>query len=167
MKSEAEFTKLISETYRSLLTFIRYLGLPTDEVDDMAQEVYIKAFRAMEKFDKTRSFKSWVFSIAKNSYIDWTRRQKTKRKYFSLELSEKFNMGFETKSQKKLDVEKILNNLTDEERVLIELRFFQKFKFKEIAEFTGNTENSVKMKVRRILTKMKSGLTRKEYANEL
>lgn len=167
MKSEAEFAELIRETYRSLQIFIRYLGLPGDDVDDMVQDVYLKAFNAMEKYDENRSFKSWVFSIAKNTYIDWTRKQKTKNKYYSLEVSKKFNESFESDSNKKLEVAKILENLNDEERVLIELRFFQKFKFSEISELTGSTLGSVKMKMRRILLKMQTGLVRKEYANEL
>ena len=62
MSNEKEFSQLIEETYRSLSFFLRYLGLPEPEVDDMAQEVYIKAYRALDRYDEGRSFKSWLFS---------------------------------------------------------------------------------------------------------
>ncbi len=70
MNNEIDFSQLIEETYRALCYFLRYLGLPEAEVEDMAQEVYIKAHRALDRYDPGRPFKAWLFSIAKNAFID-------------------------------------------------------------------------------------------------
>jgi len=42
---------------------------------DVVQEVYTKAFRNLERFDKSRSFTTWVYAIARNSCIDFLRRR--------------------------------------------------------------------------------------------
>ena len=43
--------------------------------EDLAQEVFIKAFRALHSFDQSRKFSSWLFKIAHNTAIDQLRRR--------------------------------------------------------------------------------------------
>ncbi len=167
MNNEAELSGLIEETYRSLNVFLRYLGLPDSDIDDMMQEVYLKAFKAYDRYDASRSFKSWLFSIAKNTFIDWTRKEKTKQKYLQMNLAEKFNEGFEGETNSKIAVERILKDLDEDEQVLIELRFFQNLPFKEIAELVGISSGAVKMRVLRILKKIKDNWNRCENVQNL
>ena len=124
MNNDKEFSNLVKETYRSLVFFLRYLGLPPDEADDIAQEVFIKAHKSFEKYDSSRSFKSWLFSIAKNTYIDWTRHQKVKQKFLRENFCRDYCESFENQSNKSLHVKAILSGLSADEQVLIELRFF-------------------------------------------
>ncbi len=44
--------------------------------EDLTQETFIKAFRALESFDRSRKFSSWLFKIAHNSTIDHVRRKR-------------------------------------------------------------------------------------------
>ncbi len=167
MSNEKEFSQLIEETYRSLSFFLRYLGLPEPEVDDMAQEVYIKAYRALDRYDEGRSFKSWLFSIAKNTFIDWTRRQKTQRKFLEQNFVREFSETFEDDANNRSDIRELISKLSAEEQILVELRFFQDLQFKEIAELTGLTVGAVKMRVMRILERMKAGIKREHYGEHL
>jgi RNA polymerase sigma-70 factor (ECF subfamily) len=167
VNNDAELSGLIEETYRSLNVFLRYLGLPDSDIDDMMQEVYLKAFKAYDRYDASRSFKSWLFSIAKNTFIDWTRKEKTKQKYLQMNLSEKFNEGFEGETNSRIAVERILKNLDEDEQVLIELRFYQNLPFKEIAELVGISSGAVKMRVLRILKKIKDNWNRCENVQNL
>ena len=43
--------------------------------EDLAQEVFLKAFRALDSFDQRRKFSSWLFKIAHNTAIDQLRRR--------------------------------------------------------------------------------------------
>lgn len=157
MKRKKEFSLLLEETYRSLGFFLQYLGLPKADVEDMVQEVYIKAYNAFDRFDSKRSFKSWLFSIAKNTYIDWTRRQTTLQRFVKSNFCRDFCDSFEDGTNQKIQIRKILESLAAEEQILIELRFFQELPFNEIAELTNLTTAAVKMRITRILGKMKNG----------
>ncbi|MFZ5949314.1 MAG: RNA polymerase sigma factor [Candidatus Rifleibacteriota bacterium] len=167
MSNEKDFSQLIEETYRSLCFFLRYLGLPEAEADDMAQEVYIKAYKAFERFDENRSFKSWIFSIAKNTFIDWTRKQKTQKKFLEQNFVREFSETFEDDSNNRSDIRDLISKLSAEEQILIELRFFQDLQFKEIAELTGLTVGAVKMRLLRVLDRMKDSVKREQYGEHL
>ncbi|GAB4280418.1 MAG: RNA polymerase sigma factor [Candidatus Rifleibacteriota bacterium] len=167
MSNEIEFSKLVEETYRSLSFFLRYLGLPESEVDDLAQDVYLKAYKAIERYDSTRPFKSWLFSIAKNSFIDWTRKQKTQKKFLEQNFVRDYCETFEDSSNSRSDVRKLVEKLSAEEQILVELRFFQDLQFKEIAELTGLSVGAVKMRMVRILDKLKDSTKKVEYGQNL
>ena len=167
MKTEAEFSALIEETYRSLQIFIRYLGASESDIEDLVQDVYFKAHKALARYDSDRSFKAWLFAIAKNTFIDWTRRQKSKQKYLQQNLSEKLCEGFEQASDSKLDLKSLIEDLNEDEQILIELRFFQMLSFDEIAELIGVTHDAVKMRIFRIMTKLRTKVRREKSANEM
>lgn len=167
MNNDNEFSRLIEETYRSLCFFLRYLGLPESEVDDIAQEAYLKAYKAFDTYESSRSFKSWIFSIAKNTFIDWTRRQKTQRKFMESNFCRDYCETFEDDSNTRTQVRAVLEKLSPEEQVLIELRFFQDLPFNEIAELTGLSVGAIKMRVMRILERIKTGWKRESYDQNL
>lgn len=52
----------------------RYSG-DNDKAADIAQEALIKAWRNIKKFDTTKSFRTWLFVIAKNTALDWLKRK--------------------------------------------------------------------------------------------
>lgn len=167
MSNEIDFSQLIEETYRSLSFFLRYLGLPESDVDDIAQDVYIKAYNALDRYDPSRPFKSWLFSIAKNTFIDWTRRQKTQRKFLEQNFIREYSETFENDSNNRSDIGVIVGKLAADEQILVELRFFQDLQFKEIADLTGLTVGAVKMRMMRILDKLKASVKRENYGQNL
>ncbi|HAE38714.1 MAG TPA: hypothetical protein DCG57_08760 [Candidatus Riflebacteria bacterium] len=166
MNRDKEFSQLLEETYRALGFFLRYLGLPEAEVDDMAQEVYLKAYNAFDRYESGRSFKSWLFSIAKNAFIDWTRRQKVQRRFLEANFSKDFCDTFEDSSNTRTQVKVMLDKLSAEEQILIELRFFQDLPFNDVAELTGLTVGAVKMRMMRILDKIKTDWKRESYDDQ-
>ncbi len=167
MNNDKDFSQLIEETWRSLGFFLRYLGLPEAEVDDIAQDAYIKAFKAIETYDSGRSFKSWLFSIAKNTFIDWTRRQKCLRQFMEANYCKDYCDSFEEDSNNRTQVKEMLERLTPEEQVLVELRFFQDLPFAEIAELTSLSVGAVKMRMMRTLDKLKTGWKKEIYDQNL
>ena len=47
-----------------------------DDVEDLAQETFIRAFRSLRRFDQERSFSTWIISIATHRAIDHLRRRR-------------------------------------------------------------------------------------------
>ncbi len=67
---------LIKRYLKPIYSFVcRYIGNSQD-AEDITQEVFMKVWRNLKKFDQQKSFKTWIFSIAKNTSIDWIRKKK-------------------------------------------------------------------------------------------
>ena len=54
----------------------RYVGDSSD-ADDITQEAFVRAWKHLKKFDQGKSFKTWIFSIAKNAALDFLKKKKT------------------------------------------------------------------------------------------
>lgn len=160
MKNDQDFSQLVVETFRSLNFYLKFLRTPDSDIEDIAQDVYLKAFLAFARFDTNRSFKSWLFSIAKNRCIDFLRKQKKQKDFSNKAFIKEFCETFEENSDKKMTVKDIISKLSEKEQLFIELRFFQEMPYKEIAEITGFSEISIKMKLRRVLIQLKVNLNK-------
>ena len=66
---------LVRRYERPVLGLIRRMIRQDTLAEDLAQEVFLKAFRALDSFDQRRKFSSWLFKIAHNTAIDQLRRR--------------------------------------------------------------------------------------------
>lgn len=79
----------IVDAYQSrVYGFVRRMIRNDEEAMDVTQEVFIKAFQAMEGFDGRASLRSWLFRIAYNLCVDRSRRAKRSVRTFSYEPAE-------------------------------------------------------------------------------
>jgi RNA polymerase sigma-70 factor (ECF subfamily) len=69
------FTALVREHQAGLRAFIRALGVGTDWVDDLAQEVFLIAYRKQEQFDSDREFGRWLRGIARRLAANERRKE--------------------------------------------------------------------------------------------
>src|SRR5437773_12127844 len=70
-----EFSDLVREHQSALRAFIRALGVETDWVDDIAQEVFVIAYRRREHFDNDKDFGKWLRGIARNLVMNELRKE--------------------------------------------------------------------------------------------
>ena len=70
------FSKLVEKYQRPVYSVCyRMLGTPTG-AEDAAQEAFIRAYKALDRYDPKRSFATWILSIASNYSIDQLRKKK-------------------------------------------------------------------------------------------
>lgn len=161
------FEILVKEYLKPIYSFAcRYVGNAQD-AEDIAQDVFVKVWRNIKKFDLNRSFKTWIFSIAKNSCIDSLRKKKSiPFSRFENEKGENVLVEKIADSRplideilKRADITKTLNlvmeRLTPDYRMLLFLRYNDHFTFKEISESLGESINTVKSRHRRALIRLK------------
>jgi RNA polymerase sigma factor (sigma-70 family) len=80
---QAAYLKLMKK-YKSTINHVLFRVVQDpDEVDDITQEVFINAFKALKNFKKEYSFFSWIYKIALNKGIDYLRKKKIRT--FSLD----------------------------------------------------------------------------------
>jgi RNA polymerase sigma-70 factor (ECF subfamily) len=139
----------------------RMLGTPT-AAEDAAQEAFIRAYKALDRYDPERSFATWLLSIASNYSIDQLRKRKVT--ILSMD-SEKHawlappdpgpspeKVALET--EKQVLVQRMLSELSETDRAAIVLQFWHEYSYDEIAEVLDLSTSAVKSRLfraRRIL----------------
>ena len=128
--------------------------------EDITQEVFIKVWKNIRKFDQKKSFKPWIFQIAKNTSVDFLRKKKA-IPFSRFENEKGQNILIENIVAKPLSLLESFDNkrtlavalsgLTIDERKLINLRHNDGMSFKEISEVFKKPINTIKSRYRRIV----------------
>ncbi|PIT88234.1 MAG: hypothetical protein COU29_03130 [Candidatus Magasanikbacteria bacterium CG10_big_fil_rev_8_21_14_0_10_36_32] len=154
--NESSFANLVRKYLRPIYNFVyRYVG-NAQEAEDVVQVTFVKVWKNIKKFDQTRSFKTWIFNIAKNTAIDFLRKKKTipfsdfeddnGKNYLEDNLSDVTPLPPELFDQKDLSQHLTLamQKLTPKYQVVLSLRYIEQLTFQEIAEVLGEPMNTVK-----------------------
>lgn len=175
--SEA-FGELVRRYQRAVANVV-YLTLgDRNDVDDLTQEVFIRAHRSLARFDEKSSLYSWLYRIAVNLCIDEIRRRKI-RKILSLDMlsepvlerekkvkekesSASANLMKEERRQMILEA---LQKLSPAYRSALVLREYENMGYEEIAEALGITVQAVKSRIFRARQEMRNLL--KDYFEEM
>ena len=161
------FTEIVNRYLKSIYNFAYRLVGNEKNAEDISQEVFLKVWKNIKKFDTEKSFKTWIFSIAKNASIDYLRKRKDipmsvfenedggnavadNLKDEELKADELFILA-----QNKKQVEKAVDELTLIQKEVIIFKYVNDMSLTEIAEIMNIPENTAKSHHRRALMKMK------------
>ena len=153
------FAPLYDKYYRSIFLFIFRRTENEELTADMTQHVFIAAMINLKRYEfKGVPFSAWLYRIALNEVSAHYRKQK-KERTVSIEQNDIRNIFAEVgESEDEARIQLLLQALTqlkEKEMQLVELRFFERHSFAEIAEITGISEGNAKVKMHRILEKLK------------
>ena len=127
----------------------RILGNQHD-ADDTCQDVMVKAFHGLSKFEGRSSFKTWLLTIAHNCCYSAIAKHKRNRDLFTfLDAAENTIEASSELSTDALDVEKLLLKLSPQDREVLTLRYMADLKLEEIAEVCGLKLSATKMRIYR------------------
>ena len=140
--------------YRDALTllFEQRLG-DRDMASDLLQETFIKVYLHLDQYSKSYTFGQWIYTIARNTLVDHIRR-----KAEDLPIDERFRPPQATTptpeesviiTQSHNHFYAALEELSDEYREVIEMRFLEEYSYEEIAEKLGKPLNTIKTQIRR------------------
>lgn len=155
------FALLYDKYWEQLFKFIFSKVQSLDNSGDICQSAMLKAMLNISKYeDRGYPFSAWLYRIAINE-INLFYRRKKKDKFVEIKETDVKTLMTEVEldnvdsidQQEKLLV--ILSQLKPKQAEIIEMRFFFKYSFKEIANFYKITEANAKMRLYRILDKLK------------
>ena len=122
--------------------------------EDIAQEGFLAAVRALDRFDRRRPFGPWLHRIVVNRAIDWTRARRLRAE---VELGESLPAG-DPSGPPSDDLLAALGRLPPEHRAVIVLRHLLEFTPGEIAEALDLPRGTVNSRLRRGLDSLKDEL---------
>jgi len=96
-----EFTGVVREYQSSVRAYVRCLGVQADWVDDLAQEVFLVAWRRWDDFDPERNVGNWLFGIARKLVANERRKSRRKTRVVYGPLSEHLLLFMEQRDMRK------------------------------------------------------------------
>ncbi len=149
MGEREAISQLIERHSRRVRDYIRMMVQDPDVAEDLFQETFIKAVRVIDegRYTDNGRFLSWVLRIAHNIVIDYFRSRKQEREVNekeagydllgSLRIAEGNVEDRMVSSQIERDIRRLVSLLPEEQRQVVEMRYYSDMSFKEIAEQTG------------------------------
>ena len=152
---------LVEALHRPVIaTIYRFLGTGyRREVEDLAQEVFLKVFRALDRFDPSRAkFTTWVYTFVRNHCFDVLKKRKLKTTSMHSVGADETDRDFPDarELQPTQDAEntelgrrigEALSTLGEDQRMVFVLREYEQLDYREIASITGVNEGTVKSRL--------------------
>jgi len=153
---DAEFTALYQKYKNTIFSYVYYLASDRSVAEEICQDVFLKVYLNIAKFEGRSSFKTWIYKIAKNTYLDYVRAKNKEvgidnLEHFAKELVDK-GIGpeeYAVNNATKELIGKTLDKLGDKYRTFLILRDIQNLSYKEICEITEMELNTVKVGIYR------------------
>ncbi len=157
------FAPIYEKYHDSIFRFIYQRMNNENDASDLTSVVFLKALLNLKKYNhRGFPFSSWLYKIALNEVNQYYRKTK-KQRVINIEDKDIVDIIEEThesyNKEKEEKLLKVMAILPEEKLLLIEMRFFEKRSFKEIAEVLNITENNAKVRTYRVLEEMKKNMS--------
>lgn len=144
-----------------------------EDVEDIAQQVFVKAYFSLKRFDQRAAFSTWLYKITVNECWDMLRKKKVRPLVYEADLSEEQARQVISSAEKGKDepdiserlearqrVERLLEGLDERDRLMLILKEVEGFSIEEIAEVLDLNANTVKVRLfrarRRVVSQAKA-----------
>jgi len=175
------FAELVEAYQHRLINVIQHLVGRTDEAEDLAQEVFLRVYRARKKYRARCKFSTWLFTIANNLGLNWL-RSRQRKPVVSLPAHDSGPLGPRPAEQlvqsrdkapsQRLQQEELaavvrraLDTLNERQRMAVVLNKFEDMNYAEIAEVMDLSTKAVKSLLNRARANLRVALAGYVYAD--
>lgn len=164
---EEAFAALVKKYRIKMFNLAYSITRDSDSADDLAQEVFIKAFVSLSKFKSRSGFGTWLYRIAVNSSMDHLRKElKFKKAVSKASASETIFHDDVTKKQEKEEkredkrrlLHKALRSLPEKHQIILTLRDVQGLSYREVASTLGISSGTVDSRLHRARQRLRKKL---------
>lgn len=147
------FAHIVRRYQRMVFTTVVKIVDSHQDAEDITQEIFIKVFHSLSKFQGKSEFSTWLYRIAYNTTISEMRRRR--RSFISLDErlpDTEIEDAIEAASawQKEAILEQVLKMLNPSDAQLVMMYYFERRPVKEISGISGLGESNVKVRLHRI-----------------
>ena len=171
----SSFEVLITKYQPRVFGTARKYARRESEVEDIVQEVFIKAFNKLGTFRGDSPFEHWLMRLAVRTCYDFLREHQRNREQTLSEITDEESRWLErvsvegdpiadseSASAARLFIHKLLEHLSPESRLIIQLLEIEEKSLKEIAQLTGWSVPMIKVRAFRARAAMRKTLERLE-----
>ena len=161
---ELGFRELIETYQKRVYQVIRRMVLIHEDADDLTQNTFIKAYKALDRFEGNSSLFTWLYRIATNESLTFLEKKK-KRYFFSLDdHQEKLESYVDSSASLSGDeiqvkLQKSLLKLPDKQRLVFHLKYEEDLSYEEISKITGTSVGALKASYHHAVKKIEQELT--------
>jgi RNA polymerase sigma-70 factor (ECF subfamily) len=165
--NNAAFDCLLDRHNSNLFNYIYFIVKNKELAEDIFQETFIKAITMIQqgRYTETGKFRAWITRIAHNLIIDYFRQKKNENTVSNdtvpVDLLNNASLCDNTvedllvQNQILADVRKLIKQLPENQREVLEMRYYQDLSFKEISEITGVSINTALGRMRYAILNMR------------
>lgn len=162
LHDEQAFSFLYDRYSKALFSIILQVIPQQELAEDVLQEVFLKIWQNIKSYDETKGrLYTWMLNIARNQAIDRTRSKDFNNRSKTTGLSETvYNQQKAVESKvDDIGLKKILSNLPEENRKLLELAYFQGYTQDEISKMLNIPLGTVKTRIRATIIQLRKILS--------
>lgn len=163
------FNKIILIYQNTLVNFILGYVHNIEVAQDLAQDTFVYVLINKKEYDFKYSLKTYLYTIAKCRAINYLKRQRKKVEFKEFYINEIEVNDFDINIIKDNNIEvvrKCIRKLKQEYQVVIFLKYFQNFQYKEIAKILNKTLAQIKMLIYRAKKSLKKNLEKEGFKYE-
>jgi RNA polymerase sigma-70 factor, ECF subfamily len=160
--SQSSWVSLVKRYEGLVYNYCLRMTFNNSDAMDLMQEVFLAVYRNLPSYRGEGKFKGWMMRIAANKTTDFIRSKFRNPLHQAEEVYEDDfhsehapHLAYEETNKNK-QIMKMLAILTEEQRIVVELKFFQHFTFDEIGQQTGVAVSTIKTRLYSALQKLKA-----------
>lgn len=165
--SQSSWIKLVKRYESLVYNYCLRMTFNQSDSMDLMQEIYLAVYRNLPAYRGDGKFKSWMMRIAANKTIDFLRARDRNPLHQAgdideteIQTSHSPDNEYEVYAKNR-HILQLLKTLTDEQRLMVELKFFQHLTFEEISQQSGVALSTVKTRLYTALQQLKNKMEHK------
>ncbi len=137
-----DFEEIYTAYFKDVYLYLRSLSADMDTAEELTQEVFSKALKALDCFDGSKDIRAWLFTIAKNSYFTFCRRQKITDVAVLPEQVRDSRISFMEQledEEQAFQIHRFLHTMKEPYKEIFSLRVFGELSFEKIGLLFGKS----------------------------
>ena len=173
---EQLYSELVLRYQNRLFSTIYHYTRDYEDAKDLAQEIFIKVYNNLHKYNNKASFSTWFYRIAVNSCIDWTRKRRLVTvSTFETDENEEIHIlehisddtpspeDVLLKEEYKTTIKNIVMDLPEIYKTVVILYYYEDFSPREISDILNIPKKTIDSRLYRARDILKSRITNMEY----
>ncbi len=158
--TEAAFEELVRRHQQRVFALVGGILRRREDVEDVVQQVFLKAYVSIKRFDLRAAFSTWLYKISVNECWDYLRKKKVRPLVYEADLSEeqvsrldgivtadRHPVAADDRAEARQLVDWMLEKLPEQDRELLVLKEIEGFSVQELADILGLNVNTVKVRL--------------------
>lgn len=145
-QSTDRFTEIVKQYRKPIYWFVRRQVVSHQDADDIVQEVFIRAFKGMDTLRDEKLVRPWLYRIAVNEVARFFSSRYKNEVELTEELTHHLTQGefVDYENEMAVTFQKALLTLSDKQRTVFELRYYNELPYEEIANICSTSVNTLK-----------------------